>query len=29
MMEELCVPMDEVLEFNRRIRNAAGGIGTH
>jgi hypothetical protein len=29
MMEELCVPMDEVLEFNRRIRNPAGGIGTH
>jgi hypothetical protein len=29
LMEELCVPMDEVFEFNRRIRNPAGGIGTH
>ena len=26
LMEELCVPMDEVFEFNRRIRNKAGGV---
>ena len=26
LMEELCTPMDEVFEFNKRIRNPAGGI---
>ena len=26
LMEELCVPLDE-LEFNRRVRDAAGGVG--
>jgi len=26
LMEELCAPMDEVFEFNKRIRNPAGGI---
>ena len=26
LMEELCVPMDEVFEFNKRIRNKAGGV---
>jgi hypothetical protein len=25
LMEELCVPLDE-LEFNRRVRDAAGGV---
>jgi hypothetical protein len=26
LMEELCAPIDEVFEFNKRIRNKAGGI---
>ena len=26
MMEELCVPLDEVHEFNEKIRNPAGGV---
>jgi hypothetical protein len=26
LMEELCAPMDEVFEFNKRIRNPAGGV---
>ncbi len=26
LMEELCAPVDEVFEFNKRIRNKAGGI---
>ena len=25
LMEELCVPLDE-LDFNRRVRDAAGGV---
>jgi hypothetical protein len=26
LMEEICAPMDEVFEFNKRIRNRAGGV---
>ena len=26
LMEELCAPVDEVFEFNKRIRNKAGGV---
>jgi hypothetical protein len=26
LMEELCAPIDEVFEFNKRIRNTAGGV---
>ena len=26
LMEELCAPIDEVFEFNKRIRNKAGGL---
>jgi hypothetical protein len=26
LMEELCAPIDEVFEFNKRIRNRAGGV---
>jgi hypothetical protein len=26
LVEELCAPIDEVDQFNRRIRNPAGGV---
>ena len=26
LMEEMCVPLDEVDQFNARIRNPAGGV---
>jgi len=26
LMEEICAPIDEVFEFNKRIRNRAGGV---
>jgi len=26
LYEELCAPIDEVDQFNRRIRNPAGGV---
>jgi len=26
LLEEICAPVDEVDEFNKRVRNPAGGV---